>query len=193
MLALCLPLYNRLFLQAPRVAVLLHAVSLPHTPVLVLHHLALHAPRSKRVLVLERAAATSEQLAQPGHLGEGDHAGGVVGVQARPAGRYHLDASSDPTENVPGPKLSLLAGLVVQVDAIAGETPAHCRGSWEEDEQQVGNSCQAAAAGQHRDCLPPTCKAGQLEETGLRQICTQQQQQIVAAANCSSSCKIDWG
>ena len=83
-------------------------------------------------------------------------------------------------KNVPGPELSLLAGLVVQVDAIAGETPAHCRGSWEEDEQQVANSCQAAAAGQHRDCLPPTCKAGQLEETGLRQICTQQQ--IVAAA-----------
>ena len=83
-------------------------------------------------------------------------------------------------KNVPGPKLSLLAGLVVQVDAIAGETAGHCRGSWEEEEQQVGNSCQAAAAGQHRDCLPPTCKAGQLEETGLRQICTQQQ--IVAAA-----------
>ena len=48
---------------------------------LVLHRLALHAPRPKRVLVLERAAATSEQHAQPGHLGEGDHAGGVAGVQ----------------------------------------------------------------------------------------------------------------
>ena len=80
--------------------------------------------------------------------------------------RYHLDAPSDLMKNVPGPKLSLFAGLVVQVDAGAGETSADSRGNREEDEQQVGNSCQAAA-GQHHDCLPLTCKAGQLEETGL--------------------------
>ena len=166
LLALCLPLYNRLFLQAPRVAVVLQAVFLPDTPALVLHRLALHAPRPKRVLVFDGAAATSEQHAQPGHLGEGDHAGGVAGVQTRPAGKVYLDATSDVTKNVPGPKLSLLAGLVVQVDASAGETSAHSRGNWEEDEQQVGNSCQGGS-GQHPDCLPSTCKAGQLEETGL--------------------------
>ena len=47
----------------------------------------------------------------------------------------HLDALSDLKKNVPRPKLSLLAGLVVQVDASAGETSAHSRGNWEEDEQ----------------------------------------------------------
>ena len=91
-------------------------------------------------------------------------------------------------KNVPGPKLSLFAGLVVQVDASAGETSADSRANREEDEEQVGNSCQAAA-GQHHDCLPLTCKAGQLEETGLIET------DLYAAANCSStsSCKIDWG
>ena len=127
---MCLALYNRLFLQAPRVAVVLQAVFLPDTPALVLHRLALHAPWPKRVLVFDGAAATSEQHAQPGHLGERDHAGRVVGVQAMPAGKVHLDALSDVTKNIPGPKLSLLAGLVLQADASAGETSAHSRGNW---------------------------------------------------------------
>ena len=80
-----------LSLQTALVAVLLHAVRLLHASVLRLHRLPLHAPRPKVVLVLQRAAATSEQHTQPGHLGDGDHAGGVVGVQARSAGRTRMN------------------------------------------------------------------------------------------------------
>ena len=127
-------LYDRLLLKSPRVAILLEAVPLPHTPVLVLHLLPLHATRlPKPVLVLERAAAAGEQHAQPGHLGEGDHAGRVGGVKAWLAGKIRLDAFSDLRKNLPGTNICFFAGLVIQVDAGAGEASAHSAGNWEEE------------------------------------------------------------
>ena len=136
LLALCLTLYDRFLLKSPRVAILLKAVPLPHTPVLVLHHLPLHATRlPKPVLVLDRAAAPGEQHAQPGHLGEGDHAGRVGGVKAWLAGEFRLDAFSDLTKNLPGTKICFFAGLVIKVDAGAGEASAHSAGNWEEEDE----------------------------------------------------------
>ena len=68
------------------VAVVLLAVHLSHTAVLALHDLATPAQLSVVVLVLKGAAATSEHLADFGHLCDGDHAGRVLGVDARQAG-----------------------------------------------------------------------------------------------------------
>ena len=60
-----------LSLEAPSVAILFHAVHLPHAASLVLPDLALQAlRRPKEALVLERTTAAIKHHAHPWHAGQ---------------------------------------------------------------------------------------------------------------------------